>query len=77
MLALVPWDYRVEATGRLMPVVQQDIFAPNNGKVVKIFVVDGQRVFVGERLVLLENLELEAQLAIVLGEMEKDLLGYV
>ena len=31
VLALGPWDYRVEATGQLMPVAQQDIFAPING----------------------------------------------
>ncbi|HTI50814.1 MAG TPA: GAF domain-containing protein, partial [Planctomycetaceae bacterium] len=41
-LVLVPWDYRVEGKGRLMPVIRQNVFAPWDGKVVEIHVISGQ-----------------------------------
>ncbi|MBQ17928.1 MAG: hypothetical protein CMJ65_12465 [Planctomycetaceae bacterium] len=72
VMALVPWDYRVEATGQLMPVVQQDLFAPGNGKVVDVRVVGGQEIKTGDVLVVLQNLELDAQVEIVLGELQNN-----
>ena len=74
VLALVPWDYRVEATGQLMPVAQQDIFAPSNGKVIAVLVKEGDRVEKGvTRMVVLENLELNAQVETALSERESNL----
>jgi len=73
VLALVPWDYRVEATGQLMPVAQQDVFAPNNGKVIAVLVKEGDRVERGVTvLVVLENLELNAQIETALSERENN-----
>ena len=73
VLALVPWDSRVEATGQLMPVAQQDIFAPNNGKVIAVLVKEGDRVEKGVTpLVVLENLELNAQIETALSERENN-----
>ncbi len=72
VLALVPWDYRVEAIGQLMPVAQQDIFAPNNGKVIAVEVKGGQEVEAGEVLVVLQNLELDAQVETVISEQENN-----
>ncbi|GIT31040.1 MAG: hypothetical protein Ct9H300mP1_30860 [Planctomycetaceae bacterium] len=72
VLALVPWDYRVEATGQLMPVAQQDIFAPNNGKVIAVEVKGGQEVEAGDVLVVLQNLELDAQIETVISEQENN-----
>lgn len=61
-LACVPWEYRVEAAGKLMPVIQRDVFAPWEGEVVEIYVTSGQRVAKGEKLLRLRNDELDAQL---------------
>lgn len=59
--ALVPWDYRVEGEGRLMPVIQRNVFCPWDGKVEQIFVQSGQRVTAGDPLLQLVNDELRAE----------------
>ncbi len=61
-LCLVPWDYRVEGEGRLMPVAQKDIFAPWDGTVAEIYVKGGDTVEVGTPLIRLRNEELDGQL---------------
>lgn len=60
-LWLVQWDYRVEGEGRMMPVVQKDVFAPWDGDVVDIKVDSGQRVKKGDLLIVVENKELNQQ----------------
>lgn len=60
-LAILPWNYRVEGSGRLMPVVQTQVFAPWDGDVVELLVEDGQRVAKGDVLIRLENKELRQQ----------------
>lgn len=60
-LAIVPWDYRVEGKGRVMPAVRQNVFAPWDGKVVTIHVKSGQQVQKDQVLVELENEELHAR----------------
>lgn len=60
-LCLVPWDYRVEGTGRLMPVEQKDIFAPWDGEVAEIAVKGGEKVEEGAVLLRLRNDELIQQ----------------
>ena len=62
VLTLVPWDYRVEGEGRLMPVEQHDVFAPLDGEVVEIAVEGGQRVNAGDLVVQLRNDQLRADL---------------
>lgn len=61
-LCLVPWEYRVEGTGRLMPVEQKDVFAPWDGDVVEIKVKGGQTVAEGDVLLVLRNEDLQFQL---------------
>ena len=63
-LVWIKWDYRVEATGRLMPAVRQSVFAPDRGEIVEIFVDDGKRKRVkqGQPLVRLKNDELHEKL---------------
>ena len=57
-----------------MPVARQDIFAPSNGKVIAVLVKEGDRVEKGvTRMVILENLELNAQVETVLSERESNL----
>lgn len=60
-LWLVKWDYRVEGEGRMMPVVQKDVFAPWDGDVTDIKVDSGQRVKKDDLLIVIENKELNQQ----------------
>lgn len=60
-LCLVPWDYRVEGEGRLMPVEQKDVFAPWDGEIVEIAVKGGEKVEAGTVLLRLRNDELLQQ----------------
>jgi len=61
-LVLVPWEYRVEAKGRLMPSIQHDVFAAWDGEVIGLFVTSGKKVQKGDPLVQLRNEELQLKL---------------
>jgi multidrug efflux pump subunit AcrA (membrane-fusion protein) len=61
-LAFTPWTYRVTADGRLMPAVQHEVFAPENGDVQEIKVRGGEQVNVGDPLIILRNQELQADI---------------
>jgi hypothetical protein len=61
-LFMIPARYRVEATGRIMPVVQRDVFAPWDGEIVDVYVESGQQVTQGQQLLKLRNDELELTL---------------
>jgi hypothetical protein len=60
-LAMVPWEYRVEATGRAMPAEQFDIFAPWDGHVTKVLVENGQEVKVGTTLLVMRSDDLDTE----------------
>jgi hypothetical protein len=60
-LWLVPYDYRVTGKGKLMPVHRHQIFAPENGHVVQIFVRGGDKVKKGDPLLQLSNEQLTAE----------------
>lgn len=61
-LALIPWEYRVEGEGRLMPVIQKQVFAPDTGEVIELHVQGGERVEKGTPLLRIENDQLRASL---------------
>jgi hypothetical protein len=61
-LWLVPYDYRVTGKGKLMPVRRQQVFAPENGEVIKIHVHDGDQVKKDQPLLLLRNEQLATDL---------------
>jgi len=61
-LVYVPWEYRVEGEGRLMPVVQREIFAPWDGDVVEIYVKGGDRVQAGQPLLRIRDDQLESEI---------------
>ncbi len=65
----IPWPYRVEAQGQLMPVVQRDVFAPSDGQVVELLVRGGDRVSSGQLLLNLRNDDLSSELARLRGEL--------
>ena len=68
-LILIPYQYRVEAEGRLMPVVQRRVFAPWDGVVASINVSNGQRVTRGEPLITIYNDELHAEVVAARNEL--------
>ncbi|HVJ84365.1 MAG TPA: efflux RND transporter periplasmic adaptor subunit, partial [Caulifigura sp.] len=75
-LAYTPWTYRVTADGRLMPAIQHEVFAPENGDVQEIKVKGGDRVNVGDPLIVLRNQELQAEIvATRSAAAEKDKLA--
>ncbi|MEW4489284.1 biotin/lipoyl-binding protein [Thalassoglobus sp. JC818] len=75
MLAVVPWDYRVEGTGQAMPVIQHRVFAPWDGDVVEVFVRSGQTVQQGDLLLRIESDELDSERIAARTEwLEKDKL---
>lgn len=70
-MAFVPWDYRVAADGRLMPVEQRQVFAPWDGEVTQIVVRDGQRVKSGDVLLTLHGSELKMQILTTRNELSQ------
>ncbi|MCA9092082.1 MAG: HlyD family efflux transporter periplasmic adaptor subunit [Planctomycetaceae bacterium] len=62
LLIWMQWDYRVEAKGRLMPVVQREVFSTWDGRVVKVLVESGESVKAGQPVVQLENEEMRTKL---------------
>ncbi len=70
-LVFIPWDYRVEGEGRLMPVVQSPIYAHVNGEVIKVLVESGARVQKGQLLLELKNDELQSQLTAAETELQE------
>ena len=67
-LVMVPWDYRVEGEGRMMPVIQKDVFVPWDGEVVEIMVESGQHVEEGQLLLQIKNPDLKTQRTAAIGE---------
>lgn len=58
-LVLIPYEYRVEAEGRLMPVVQQAVYAPWDGEIKELYVAGGQRVKKGQKLLKIFDPQLQ------------------
>lgn len=68
-MVMVPWDYRVEGQGRMMPVVQKDVFVPWDGEVVEIMVESGKHVEEGQLLLQIKNPDLKTQRTAAIGEL--------
>jgi multidrug efflux pump subunit AcrA (membrane-fusion protein) len=76
-LCLIPWDYRVEGQGRLMPTIQKDIFAPADGIVAEVAAAGGQRVQEGQVLLRLQSPDLfQAQVTAETTLQEKQSTRY-
>jgi multidrug resistance efflux pump len=70
-LWLVPYDYRVTGKGKLMPVRRHQIFAPENGEVIQIFVHGGDEVKKNQRLLQLRNVQMKADLNDNLSKLDQ------
>lgn len=68
-LVMVPYEYRVEGQGRMMPVVQKDVFVPWDGEVVRILVESGKHVEEGQLLLEIKNPDLRTQRTAAIGEL--------
>ncbi len=68
-LVMVPWEYRVEGQGKMMPVVQKDVFVPWDGEVVEILAESGKHVEAGQPLLRIKNPDLKTQLTAAYGEL--------
>jgi len=68
-MAFVPYEYRITAEGKLVPIHRQRVFAPWDGDVVGILVESGQTVTAGTPLIRLENEELRQQLLAAENEL--------
>ncbi len=74
-LIFIKVDYRANGDGRLMPVVQRDVFAMQDAEVQQIFVTGGQEVKAGQLLVQLKNPQLQTEYLRIQSEIdEKKLL---
>ncbi|MBL8851372.1 MAG: HlyD family efflux transporter periplasmic adaptor subunit [Planctomycetaceae bacterium] len=60
-LILVPWDYRVEGEGLVMPAIQREVFAPWDGDVKQLLAASGQQVAAGDLLLVIESDDLDAE----------------
>ncbi|MFT4558904.1 MAG: efflux RND transporter periplasmic adaptor subunit [Planctomycetales bacterium] len=69
-MVMVPWDYRVEGQGRMMPVVQKDVFVPWDGEVIEIMVESGKHVEEGQLLLQIKNPDLKTQRTAAIGEFK-------
>ncbi|MGE0533642.1 MAG: HlyD family efflux transporter periplasmic adaptor subunit [Pirellulales bacterium] len=68
-LVAVPWDFELKARGTLLPVERRDVFAPQDGTVVELFVEHNSKVAKDQELARLRNTDLDVRLAGVQGEI--------
>ncbi|MBX3448146.1 MAG: efflux RND transporter periplasmic adaptor subunit [Planctomycetaceae bacterium] len=69
-IAMLPVELNVVAHGSLVPVTQQDLFAPRDGVVVETRVEHGDRVVIGQPILRLRDPALQLELARVTGELQ-------
>jgi multidrug efflux pump subunit AcrA (membrane-fusion protein) len=70
-MVLVPWDYRVEGEGLLLPADKREVFVPMDSEVREVFITSGQRVAAGDLLLRLENKELQADLVTASTQLDE------
>lgn len=71
VLALVPVPYRVEAEGKLVPVEQRRIFAPQDAEVVEVLVRGGEHVAPGQPLLRLRNEEVSLRALLARNQLSE------
>lgn len=68
-LFIFPYKFEVESDGRLVPVNRAEVFAQVDGDISTVDVTHGQMVQPGTRLATLRNVDLEAQVTKLYGEL--------
>lgn len=69
-LALYPWPLRLEGRGELVPESRQTVYAPMGGNIKEVKVNHGDPTEVSAVLLVMENTDLERQLAEVKNKLE-------
>lgn len=69
-LVFVKIDYEVEAPATLTPLVERDLFAATDGKIVEVRIVHGEQVAAGDVLAVLDDPQLSLDAERVDGEIE-------
>ncbi|MFN0016849.1 MAG: efflux RND transporter periplasmic adaptor subunit [Pirellulaceae bacterium] len=67
----IPWNFDMYAKGTLQPVKKQDVFAPEDARVLKVNFDNGDHVREGEVLAVLESDQLKQQLNEASGDLSK------
>ncbi|WP_417379620.1 efflux RND transporter periplasmic adaptor subunit [Gimesia sp.] len=70
VLILTPADFKIEGTGNLQPVDQQNVFATADGVVDQIFVRQAEQVSANTTLLTLRDSDLELEFSRVRGEIQ-------
>ncbi|WP_417393024.1 efflux RND transporter periplasmic adaptor subunit [Gimesia sp.] len=73
VLILTPADFKIEGTGSLQPVDQQNVFATADGVVDQILVRQGEQVAADSTLITLRDSDLELESSRVRGEIQTTL----
>ena len=68
---LLPWQFRLKASGTLEPVERGEVFVGANGQVGELFVDHGSQVKAGELLLQMYSPELTQQRLSITGEIAK------
>lgn len=68
-LIFVPAELKIEARGEMQPSLRREIFAPADGIVLSVGVVEGEQVAAGQRLLTLTSPVLEAERSKLAGEI--------
>jgi multidrug resistance efflux pump len=71
VMILVPWEYRVEAEGLLLPADKREVFVPMDAEVQEVLVTSGQHVAKGDLLARLDNRELDADLVMASTQLDE------
>jgi multidrug efflux pump subunit AcrA (membrane-fusion protein) len=79
-LAVVPYPYRIDARGRILPTQRQQVFAPWDGQIEELRIRSGQLVSEGELLLVVRNDERMAEAATVYSrwlELQKQIVALI
>jgi multidrug efflux pump subunit AcrA (membrane-fusion protein) len=71
MFTLIPVDFSVESEGIIQPIDRHDIFVTANGIVSELNVIDQQQVGKGDKLLQLEDPDLQIEKQRVGGQLEE------
>lgn len=69
-MVVMPWNFEIQADGKLEPVNQSDVFARVNGKVRRIEVKHDQKVEQGQVLAVMQNTEITMQIRELEGNIQ-------
>jgi len=70
-MVFVPWEYRIEAEGLLLPADKREVFVPMDAEVREVVVTSGQKVARGDLLARLESKELESELVTATTQLDE------